>query len=73
MRVKSEIILIDWLESEQDLAIANARNTRAEIFVHTHFWDSQALLIPNKISSRVMHESGDEDVSGFHEYKVTKF
>lgn len=73
MRVKSEIILFDWLESEQDVATANARSTRPETFVCTHFWDSQAQLIPNKISSEVMHESGDEDVSGFHEYKVTKF
>lgn len=71
MRVKPEIILVDWLGSEQDLAIANAGNTRAEIFIHTHFWDSQG--ISNKISSKVMHESGDEDISGFHEYKVTIF
>lgn len=42
------------------------------LYVHI-FGTVRAYLIPNKISSKVMRESGDEDVSDFHEYKVTIF
>jgi len=41
LRVKSEIIVGDLLESERGLAVINARNTRAGVFVQTHFFDIQ--------------------------------